>query len=120
MDEIEFDILPNEIDSIEKLNILISFMTNLSKVTGKQMTLTDENNPKLPLIKIDANISIIRILTSDEANSIIKNKESSFKMRVKNFISKIEFQFLNKRFKEKLINNATGIRKPTKKNENLW
>lgn len=52
-EEIENDITPNEINSIDDHNKLMNFMTNLSKVLNKTVVLTPENQAETVLISVD-------------------------------------------------------------------
>jgi hypothetical protein len=52
-EEIENDITPNEINSIDDHNKLMNYMTNLSKVLNKTVVLTPENEADFVLISVD-------------------------------------------------------------------
>ena len=95
-DQIEFDIDPNEINSIEDFELIKNFMTDVSKLIDNQITLTDENIPQIPLVKIDVEKGLYRILTEDEMKLFPKN------------------------FTEKLLKSANEPYKSTKKDKNLW
>ncbi len=69
-DQIEFDIDPKEINSIEDFQAIENFMEEISKTLDNQITLTGENTPEFPLVKIDYNNSINRVLTEQEPKSI--------------------------------------------------
>lgn len=51
--EIENDISPKEINSIDDHNKLITYMTGLSKVLEKKVVLTPENEATIALITVD-------------------------------------------------------------------
>jgi hypothetical protein len=75
-DEIQFDIVPKDIKSFSDFGKLEEFMTAISKLLRKQITLTGENCPKFPLIKIDYENKIYKILTKEEANDLIVRQNS--------------------------------------------
>lgn len=75
-DQIEFDIDPKEINSIEDFELIENFMLEISKTTYNQVTLTDENRPDFPLIKIDVNKGINKILTEDDVKDYFGDPNS--------------------------------------------
>ena len=75
-DEIEFDIVSKDIKSFSDFGKLEEFMTAISKVLKKQITLTGENDPKFPLIKIDYEKEIYKILTKQEAKELLEKQNS--------------------------------------------
>lgn len=62
VEQIEFDIDPREINSINDFEQIENFMIDVSRILGKQITLTEESSPKLPLVKVDYKMVINRIL----------------------------------------------------------
>lgn len=52
-EEIENDITPNEINSLDDHNKLMDYMTRLSKVLNKTVVLTPENQSDFVLISVD-------------------------------------------------------------------
>ena len=72
-EQIEFDISPSEIKSITELNTILNFMKSISQKLNKQITLSEENQLKFPLIKIDTKNGIEKILTEKEAENMWKN-----------------------------------------------
>lgn len=118
-DQIEFDIDPAEINSIEDFILIESFMIDISKLINNQITLTSENNPEFPLAKIDVNRGINRILTEDEAMKYWKNQNSISK-KFNLFKDKMKFKFFPKQFKEKILKSANEPYKSTRKNKNVW
>jgi hypothetical protein len=52
-EEIENDITPNEINSMDDHNKLMDYMTRLSKVLNKTVVLTPENKSDFVLISVD-------------------------------------------------------------------
>jgi hypothetical protein len=60
-EEIENDITPKEVNSLDDHNKLLEYMKGLSKVLNKQVILTPENQPNFILISVDNNIVKINI-----------------------------------------------------------
>jgi hypothetical protein len=118
-DQIEFDIDPKEINSIQDYESIEDFMINVSKTIDKQVTLTWENDVKFPLVKIDINRGVNRILTEKEAKKFWGNP-NSFISKMKLFKAKMEMKFTPNRFKVKILNSANEPYKSTKKDENVW
>ena len=52
-DEIEFDFVPHEIDSPERLQALLEFVEGLGRSTGKTVVVTPENNPEWAFLRYD-------------------------------------------------------------------
>ena len=71
-DQIEFDIAPTDIKSIEDYKKVESFMNSISELLGNQVTLTGENRIELPLIKIDVWKNTNKILTIEEMTLLLK------------------------------------------------
>jgi len=71
-EQIEFDIKPSEIKSLSELNQILEFMSSISKMIKKQVTLTGENQAEFPLIKIDFQNESEKILTKKEMIRISK------------------------------------------------
>ncbi|MCB9305262.1 MAG: hypothetical protein H6565_01565 [Lewinellaceae bacterium] len=118
-DQIEFDVDPKEVNSLEDFELIENFMVDVSKSIDNQITLTDENNPKFPLVKIDSNRGINKILTEEEVKEYWGNP-GSFMNKMKLFKTKLEMKFMPGRFKEKLLSSANESYKSTKKSENVW
>ena len=57
-DQIEFDIDPKEVNSIQDFEMIENFMIDISREIDNQITLTGENNPKFPIVKIDWYVNI--------------------------------------------------------------
>ena len=72
-DEIEFDIDPNEVNSIEDYQEIEKFMKEVSKTLDKQVTLAYETSPEFPLVKIDYNRGIDKVLTKQEVKKYLGN-----------------------------------------------
>ncbi|MEZ4888612.1 MAG: hypothetical protein R3E32_28060 [Chitinophagales bacterium] len=118
-DQIEFDIDPKEVNSIEEFELIEEFMLEISKSIDNQITLTDENNPIFPLIKIDANREINKILTEEEVKEYLENP-NSFISKMKLFKMKLEMKLSPNRIKEKILKSASEPYESTKKDENVW
>lgn len=118
-DQIEFDIDPTEINSIEDFEKIENFMVEVSKLLENQVTLTAENSPKFPLIKIDFNNQINRVLTEKEAQEYW-NKHRSNQSETEIIKTKLEEKLSSNKFKEKLLKSASEPYRSTKKNENIW
>jgi len=118
-DEIEFDIHPKQINSLEDFEFLEKFMNDVSKSLDNQVTLTYENDSKFPLMKIDVNRDIYRILTEEEAKEYWGDP-NSFISKMRLFKIKTEMKLTLNRFKEKLLKSANEGHKSTKKDENVW
>jgi len=118
-DEIEFDIDPKQINSLEDFELVEKFMIDLSKSLDNQITLTYENDSKFPLVKIDVNRGVNRILTEEEVKEYWGDP-NSFINKMKSFKIKAEMKLTPNRFKEKLLKSANEVHKSTKKDENVW
>ena len=70
IDEIEFDIEPQEINSETDYEKLLSFMNEISKILNKPLILTCENQIDFPLIKTDFSNGIIKALTKKAAEKL--------------------------------------------------
>ena len=118
-DEIQFDIVPKDIKSFSDFGKLEEFMTAISKLLRKQITLTGENCPKFPLIKIDYENKIYKILTKEEANDLIV-RQNSLLVRLRELMSNFMFRFFPTQFEKKLLKSASKVYKSTSKNKNVW
>lgn len=114
MDQIEFDVNPKEINSIQDFEKLEALMIDVSKATEKQVTLTGESNPTFPLIKIDVKNGIQKILTDQEAQTYMERSVNIAKWEL------LKMKLFPKRFKAKLLKNATQAYRSTRKDENIW
>jgi hypothetical protein len=118
-DQIEFDIDPKEINSIEDFEQIEMFMSEISRVTENQVILTGENNITFPLFKIDFKNRINKILTEEEAQSYWGNPDS-FSNKFKLFKTKLKLKLSSNKFKEKILKSANEPYKSAKKDENVW
>ena len=116
-DEIEFDINPTEIKLFCDFERLEEFMTSISKVLRKQVTLTGENKPKFPLIKIDNEKKIYKILTEKEAKEL-SERQNSLLVRLRVLMTNFMFRFFPTQFEKKLLKSASTFHKST--NKNVW
>ena len=118
-DQIEFDINPAEIKTELELNKVTDFMKKISSELNKQITLCDENQPEFPLIKIDFENGIEKILTEKEAVSLwrkTKNNISGFTQ----LKSRIIMKYLPKLFERKVLESANKEYKSSPKEKNVW
>lgn len=118
-DQIEFDISPSEIKSISELNLILDFMKSVSQKLNKQVTLSGENQPDFPLIKIDIKNGIEKILTEKEAQNLWKlsNQNISGFTKLK---SQIIMKYFPKMFEKKIMESANSEYKSTPKEKNVW
>lgn len=113
-DQIEFDINPLEVNSIHDFELIENFMFDISSEIRNQITLTAENDPKFPLIKIDSNKKINRILSEKEVKEYRKN-QSYIGGKMKSLITKVEMNIAPNGFKDKLLESANKLYKSTRK-----
>ncbi|MFT5647220.1 MAG: hypothetical protein ACI976_001909 [Aureispira sp.] len=118
-DQIEFDIDPKEINSIEDFEKIELFMSEISKVTEGQVTLTEENDVIFPLFKIDVKNRINKLLTKEEAKVYWMNLTDSAN-NLKLFKTKTEMTLIPNRDKEKMLKSAMEPYQSTKKDRNVW
>ncbi|MEL0644592.1 hypothetical protein V6251_09380 [Olleya sp. Ti.3.14] len=118
-DQIEFDISPSEIKSINELNLILEFMKSVSKKLNKEITLCGENQPEFPLIKIDTKNGIEKILTEKEAENMWKKTDRNVSEFTK-FKSKIIMKYFPKIFERKIMKSANSEYKSTPKEKNVW
>lgn len=118
-DEIEFDINPTEIKLFRDFERLEEFMTSISKVLRRQVTLTGENDPKFPLIKIDYEKRIYKILTKREAKGLL-DRQNSILTRLTDLKTNFSHRFFTTKVEKKLLKSANEAHKSTNKNKNVW
>ena len=118
-DQIEFDIDPKEIKSINDFEKIERFMKSISKILKNQVTLTGENNIKFPLIKIDVTKDLIKVLTEKEAIEY-HNQETKLTSKIQVFRTKFMLKFFPEEFNEKLLKSANEPYKSTKRSKNVW
>lgn len=72
VDEIEFDIEPEEINSVDNYEKVLSFMNEISRILNKQLILTGENQIKFPLVTVEFSKNLIKALTKKDAEKLWK------------------------------------------------
>ena len=119
-EQIEFDIKPSEINSLSDLNLILEFMSSISGVLKKQVTLTGENQAEFPLIKIDIQNGTKKILTKKEMIRISKKAGiySGWISRIKNLISPKKTTM--EEFEYKAMVSACKPFEPVGKEKNVW
>jgi hypothetical protein len=118
-EQIEFDINPKEIKSINELNLILKFMKSVSKKLNKEITLCGENQPEFPLIKIDTKNGIEKILTEKDAENMWKKTDKNVSEFTK-FKSKIIMKYFPKIFEKMIMKSANNEYKSTPKEKNVW
>ncbi len=58
-DEIEFDFVPREIDTPQRLQALLEFVEGLGRTTGKTVVVTPENRPEWVFLQYDPQRSVV-------------------------------------------------------------
>jgi len=118
-DQIEFDIDPKEIKSIDDYKKVEGFMISVSKTLRNQVILTGENEIKLPLIKIDINKGINKALTKQEMKAFFE-KTNSLKNQIGIAQTLLLRKLFPRKFKAKILKSAIKPYKSTSKNNNVW
>ncbi|GGF18514.1 hypothetical protein [Hymenobacter cavernae] len=118
-DQIEFDIDPKEINSLIDFESIEYFMISISKLLNSQVTLTGESTPEFPLLKVDFNKNINKILTIDEANKLRENK-NSFLSQLSLLKTKLQMKFFPNAFKDRLLRSANEVYTSIGKDKNVW
>jgi hypothetical protein len=120
IEQIEFDIDPSEIKTKSDFEKVLSFMKSISSTLKKQITLTGENDANFPLVKINSEENIFKIITEKEIEGYY-NKNNS---KIKSIVSNLKFSFLMRFFpkfmENRMLKSANEPIKATKLNENLW
>ncbi|MEZ7496062.1 hypothetical protein QO206_11210 [Leeuwenhoekiella aequorea] len=119
-EQIEFDIKPSEIKSLSELNRILEFMTSISKVLKKQVTLTGENQAEFPLIKVDSQNGTEIVLTKKEMIRISKRAGiyNGWISRIKNLIS--PNKIIMEELEYKAMESACKPFEPVEKEKNVW
>ena len=118
-DQIEFDVDPKEIKSLQDFENIENFMISLSKTLHNQVTLTGENWPTFPLVKIDCDKEINKALTEKEANNLSENQNSILK-QLSLLKTDFKMRFFPKAFGKQILKSANKEYVSTKKNKNVW
>jgi len=119
-EQIEFDIQPRQISQLSDFDKVLNFMENISKVIGKQVTLTNENRIEFPLIKIDSKKGIEIILRKDEMIKISKKAGIYVNWfgRIKNLL--FPKKFSREEFEYEAMKSAFEQFEATPKKRNVW
>lgn len=120
IEQIEFDIEPNEINTQSDFEKILSFMTEISSTLKKQVTLTGENEITFPLIKINVEENVFKIITEKEIKEYYSKENSKIKNLVNSWKFSILMKFFPKFIENKILKSANEPIKATKLNENLW
>ncbi len=119
-EQIEFDIKPSEIKSLTELNWILEFMTSISQALKKQVTLSGENQAEFPLIKVDFQNGMEKILSKKEMIRISKNAGiyNDWFSRIKNLI--FPKKTTMEELEYKAMESACKPFEPVEKEKNVW
>jgi len=119
-EQIEFDLAPRQINQLSDLNLIIDFMSAISKTIKKQVTLTNENNAVFPLIKIDFLKGIEIVLSEKEMIQISKAAGiyPHWFTRIKNVL--FPKKLTAEDFEYEAMKSAFAQFEPTPIEENIW
>ncbi|MFI0430615.1 hypothetical protein [Mariniflexile sp. HMF6888] len=117
--QIEFDINPTEIKTESEFIKITDFMKSISLKLEKQITLCGENQPELPLIKIDTKNGIEKVLTEKEAENLWKKSDQNVS-RFTKLKSNIIMKYFPKIFEKRIMESGNGEYKSTPKEKNVW
>ena len=118
-EQIEFDIDPKEINSIKDFESIEKFMESISRTLKNQVSLTGENSPEFPLIKIDTESGVNKVLGEKEAEEL-SLKHHSLLFSLKSLATKLRLRFFPKTLVRKIIKSANKPYGPTGKDKNVW
>ena len=120
IEEIDFDIDPDIITNNDDLKDLLDFMSDVSKHLDKPIILTPETCPNFPMIKIDSNRGIKKIMTLEESEKY--KYKPSIKDRILSIRTRIMIKFFPKLFVKRLLNSSRKPISPSNKNKNknVW
>lgn len=118
-DQIEFDVDPLEIKTINDFESIETFMISISKTLKNQVTLTEENSPEFPLIKIDFENNVNIVLTEKEATEL-SSKQNAIVTKLSSFKMRFMMRFFPKKFENKILKRANDPYRPTGKDKNVW
>lgn len=118
-DQIEFDIDPKEINTINDFESIEKFMISISKTLNNQVTLTGENSPEFPLFKVDFDENINKVLTEKEAKEL-SSRQNSFFIKVASLKTRLMMRFFPKTFLNKVLKSANKPYRPIGKDNNVW
>ncbi len=117
--QIEFDIEPKEIKSIEDFEQISNFMTSISDILQEQITLSAESQPEFPLFKVDTKNGINKIRTEKESKKL-SGSSNSISKQISTLKTRLRMKFFPKQFKEQILESANQEYKPIKKEKNVW
>ncbi len=116
-DEIELDADPKEFKGQKDFETLIAFMTAISKTLNKEIILTAEGCPTIPLITLESSSGLLKISTQDEVNEEHK-KSFTLTGRLRGIYIFSLMQLLpklkNLKFRNWLTNHVMGLMGATK------
>jgi len=118
-DQIEFDIDPREIKTINDFESIEKFMVSISKTLKNQVTLTGENSPEFPLFKIDFENDINIVLTEKEVTEL-SSKQNSALTQLSAMKTRFMMRFFPKTFENKILKSANEPYRATGKDKNVW
>ena len=118
-DQIEFDIDPKEIKTINDFESIETFMVSISKTLKNQVTLTGENSPEFPLFKIDFEKDVNIVSTEKEATKI-SNKHNSAWTKLSVIKARFMMRFFPKTFENKILKSTNEPYRATGKEKNVW
>jgi hypothetical protein len=78
-----------------------------------------ESLPEFPLIKIDFDKGINKVLTEKEAKELIR-KKNSLLTKLKSIKTNLMMLFFPKSFKNTALKSANDAYRSTEKNKNMW
>jgi hypothetical protein len=117
-DEIEFDADPREFKGQKDFETVIAFMTAISKTLNKEIILTAEGSPDIPLIILDSSTGLLKISTQDEIKEEHK-KPITLTGRLRGFyifsLMRLLPKLKDSKFKDSLtryVIDLTGATKP--------
>ena len=119
INQIELDISPVEIKTLEDYEYIEQFMIAVSKTLKNQVILTGESQPEFPLIKIDYDKGINIVLTRAEAVAIA-NRQSTFLVKIKIIMANLMIRFFPNTFYKKVLESASEPYQATGKEKNWW
>lgn len=119
INQIELNISPEEIKTLEDYECIEQFMIAVSKTLKNQLILTGEGQPEFPLIKIDYDKGINIVLTRAEASAIVAQQED---LLPHSKVSTDEYNdtSFSTAFYKKALESASQPYKATAKEKNWW
>lgn len=118
-EQIEFDVDPKEIASVKDFEKVEKFMEAVSLALDQEVTLTDEDTPEFPLVKVSMTRNINEVLTQKEAQ-VLRSNSNSLKNRLVALKTKLKIKVCPQKFKEQILRSAKEPYKATRRNKNIW